>query len=86
MQSQQAGTNLPPAPEYFCVAIVTAIGTRHLAEAEMSKLVIALAFVAGIASSPALARATNPSERPAHAEQQVGQTSAPVTSTFGDWR
>ena len=43
----------------------------------MSRLFIALAFVAGIASSPALARATNPSERPAHAERQLGRTFAP---------
>ena len=52
----------------------------------MSRLFVALAFLAGIASSPALARATNPSERPAHAEQQVGYTFAPGNGAFRDWR
>jgi hypothetical protein len=42
-------------------------------------IVIALVFGAGIFSSPALARATNPSERSAHSEQQVGRAWAPET-------
>ena len=53
----------------------------------MSKIiVIALVFGAGIFSSPALARATNPSERPAHSEQQVGHTWAPETGAREDLR
>jgi hypothetical protein len=51
-------------------------------------IVIALVFGAGIFSSPApaLARATNPSERPAHSEQQVGHTWAPETGAREDLR
>jgi hypothetical protein len=53
----------------------------------MSKIiVIALVFGAGIFSSPALARATNPSERPAHSEQQVDRTWAPETGANGGLR
>jgi hypothetical protein len=37
----------------------------------MSRLFIALAFVAGIASSPAFARASNPSEPSAYVQQQA---------------
>jgi len=49
-------------------------------------IVIALIFGASIFSSPALALATNPSERPAHSQQQVGRTWAPETGAREDFR
>ena len=49
-------------------------------------IVISLVFEASILSSPALALATNPSERPAHSKQQVGRTWAPETGAREDLR